>query len=46
VRRGYNMVAVQTPESRVDQAKLIMDRAGLINLERMWVSGASRLEPL
>lgn len=34
VRRGLNMVAVQTPESRVDQAKLIMDRAGLVNLEQ------------
>lgn len=34
VRRGYNMVAVQAPESRVDQAKLIMDRAGLVDLQQ------------
>lgn len=34
VRRGYNIVAVQSPESRADQARLIMDRAGLINLEQ------------
>lgn len=34
VRRGYNMVAVQAPESRVDQAKLIMDRAGLVDMQQ------------
>jgi hypothetical protein len=49
VRRGYNMVAVQTPESRVDQAKLIMDRAGLVNLEQHaseWRSGEPAGSPV
>jgi len=48
VRRGYNMVAVQTPESRVDQAKLIMDRAGLVNLHQHageWRAGWDRFGP-
>jgi hypothetical protein len=49
VRRGYHMVAVQTPESRVDQARLIMDRAGLVNLEQHtgeWrASGWNRFDP-
>lgn len=49
VRRGYNMVAVQTPESRVDQAKLIMDRAGLVNLHQHageWrAAGWERFDP-
>jgi hypothetical protein len=48
VRRGYNMVAVHTPESRADQARLIMDRAGLVNLEQHaseWRSGEPVVTP-
>lgn len=49
VRRGYNMVAVQTPESRVDQARLIMERAGLVDMEQRvgeWrESGWDRFDP-
>lgn len=49
VRRGYNMVAVQTPESRVDQARLIMERAGLVDMDQRvgeWrESGWDRFDP-
>jgi hypothetical protein len=49
LRRGYNVVAVRSPESRVDQARLIMDRAGLIDLQERageWRStGWSRFDP-
>lgn len=49
VRRGYNMVAVQTPESRVDQARLIMERSGLVDMQQRvgeWrEAGWNRFDP-
>jgi hypothetical protein len=49
LRRGYSVVAVQSPDERVDQARLIMDRAGLIDLQQRageWrATGWSRFDP-